>query len=239
MKLIFTVIRSTLFFICQVVFAILISSLAFCVRPLGWHYTYAVTSKWAQSMVWLARVLCGVRYEVTGLENIPQNAQPHIILSKHQSAWETMAFQVFFPPQVWVLKRELFKIPFFGWGLYLLKSIGIDRGNIREALRQVVEQGKERLAIGSWIVVFPEGTRVKPGERGKYQVGGAFLAVQTQTPVIPVAHNAGHLWAKGSFLRYPGTIKVIIGKPIDPKGMKANDLNQQVENWIETQMTQI
>ena len=102
-----------------------------------------------------------------------------------------------------------------------------------------MEQGKERLAIGSWIVVFPEGTRVKLGERGKYQVGGAFLAVQTQTPVIPVAHNAGHLWAKGSFLRYPGTIKVIIGKPIDPKGMKANDLNQQVENWIETQMTQI
>lgn len=239
MKLIFTIIRSTLFFICQVVFAILIFSLALCIKPFGWHYTYIITSKWAQFMVLLARILCGVHYEVKGLENIPTDKKPHIILSKHQSAWETMAFQVFFPPQVWVLKRELLKIPFFGWGLGLLNSIGIDRGNIREALRQVVEQGKERLAQGCWIVIFPEGTRMNHGERGKYQVGGAFLAVQTNTPVIPVAHNAGRLWSKGSFLRHPGTITVVIGKPIDPTGMKANDLNQQVENWIEEQMTHL
>ncbi len=172
-----------------------------------------------------------------GAENVPRH--PCIILSKHQSAWETLAFQVILPPQVWVVKRELLWIPFFGWGLAMLDPIAIDRGAGRRALRQMLDQGRDRLARGLCIVIFPEGTRVAPGKRGNYQAGGAWLAAKTATPVVPVAHNSGEFWRRNAFLKYPGTITVSIGAPIETRDMAPEVLNRRVEDWIESEMQRL
>ncbi len=188
-------------------------------------------------MLYLTRVICGVHYRVLGIENIPKT--PSIVLSKHQSAWETLAFQQIFPAQVWVLKKELLHIPFFGWGLAMTSPIAINRSSGRAALKQIVQQGKDRLKQGLWIVIFPEGTRIVPGKKGKYGIGGAWLATHTGVSVVPVAHNAGELWGKNSFIKRPGTITVSIGAPIDPAGMKASELNARVEEWIELEVVRI
>lgn len=211
-----------------------VSLLAFPFSPLT---RSLIISGWARTMLWWARLSCGLKYRVVGAENLP--AGPAVILSKHQSAWETLAFQCIFPPVVWVLKRELLKIPFFGWGLAMTSPIAIDRSAGKEALRQVAEQGKARLAHGFCVAVFPEGTRVEPGSKGKYNVGGAFLAVQAGVPVVPVAHNAGEFWGKNAFRKYPGTITVSIGRPIPTRGVKASALNARVEAWIEGEMERI
>lgn len=192
---------------------------------------------WAHLMMaWLA-LTCGLRFRVIGRENIP--AQPCVVLAKHQSAWETIAFQTIFPPQIWVLKRELLWIPFFGWALAALSAIAIDRAAGREALKQLVSQGKDRLTRGLWVVIFPEGTRTAPGERGKYHIGGAWLATHTGATVVPVAHNAGEFWSRNSLLKRSGLITVSIGQPIETAGMKTDELNQRVEDWIEAEMPRL
>ena len=172
-----------------------------------------------------------------GRENIP--IQPAIILSKHQSAWETIALQTIFPPQIYVMKRELLYIPILGWAWMALNSIPIDRSAGREALKKLVAHGRDRLARGLWVVIFPEGTRIAPGTRAKYHIGGAWLATHTQTMVVPVAHNAGLFWRKNAFSKLPGTISVSIGKPIITTDIKTDALNQQVENWIEAEMLKL
>ncbi len=146
-----------------------------------------------------------------------------------------MAFQAFFPPQVYVLKRELLWIPFFGWGLAMTSPIAIDREKGTSALRQLARKGKERLAQGFWVVIFPEGTRTAPGERRKYQLGGAWLAAASGAPVVPVAHNAGLVWPRNAFLKRPGTITVRIGPPIEPEGLEPNAINALAARWIEEQ----
>jgi len=229
--------RSALFALSQLITTPLFSVLALLAFPFKPVTRYRIISHWAKLNLFLARVICGIHYRVVGAENITD--APTIILSKHQSAWETMAFQRIFPPQVWVLKRELLRVPFFGWGLAMTSPIAIDRASGKEALKQIVAQGKDRLAQGFWVVVFPEGTRVKPGTKGKYGIGGAWLATHTGAPALPVAHNAGEFWGKNAFLKYPGTITVSIGKPIETKGMKPADLNHQVEAWIESEMENI
>ena len=201
--------------------------------PLPALTRYRIITVWTRWVMWASRVICGIRYRVIGAENIPQ--QPCIILAKHQSAWETMGFQLIFPPQVWVLKKELLRVPFFGWGLAMLSPIAIDRSSRRQALQQLVDQGRQRLAAGFYIVIFPEGTRIAPGKRGKYRAGGARLAVQTGTPVLPVAHNAGLRWGKNAFLKYPGMITVSIGPLIQPDD-NAESLTRRVEDWIENEM---
>jgi 1-acyl-sn-glycerol-3-phosphate acyltransferase len=158
-----------------------------------------------------------------------------VILANHQSAWETMAFQLFFPPQVHVLKRELLWIPFFGWGLALMSPIAIDRRRGHSALRFMAKRGAQRLAQGFWVVVFPEGTRVRPGEKRAYQIGGAWLAAASGAPVVPVAHNAGALWPRYAFLKRPGTITVRIGPPIDSSGRDPATINRLAKTWIEEQ----
>lgn len=196
-----------------------------------------IVAGWARFVVrWLA-LSCNLRYRIIGQANIPDH--PCVILAKHQSAWETIAFQDIFPPQIWVLKRSLLLLPFFGWALWALKSIAIDRSAGREALKQLVSQGKDRLAMGLSVVVFPEGTRIAPGHKGKYHIGGAWLATHTGATVIPVAHNAGEFWRKNSLLKHPGTITVSIGQPIDASGMKADELNKLVEDWIEREMPRL
>jgi 1-acyl-sn-glycerol-3-phosphate acyltransferase len=195
---------------------------------------WRVISGWARMVMWLARMLVGIRYSVRGLEHLPR--EPAIILSKHQSAWETIAFQCIFPPHVHVLKRSLLWIPFFGWGLALMSPIAIDRGRARSALKRMAEQGAKRLAQGFWILVFPEGTRMHPGIRGTYHPGGAWLAARTGAPVVPVAHNAGLYWGKNAFLKRPGEIVVVIGEPLRPSGRNAEALNEAVQAWIESRM---
>lgn len=227
-------IRSTLFTAVLVVLTPLFAAIALLTFPLPALTRYRIITVWSRCIVWAARNFCGIRYRVVGAEHLPQ--KPCIILAKHQSAWETLAFQLVFPPQVWVLKKELLRVPFFGWGLAMLSPIAIDRSARREALQQLVEQGRERLAAGFCIVIFPEGTRVPPGQRGKYRPGGARLAVQTETTVIPVAHNAGRCWARNAFIKRPGLVTISVGAPIDPRGLSAEQLAQRVEDWIEGEM---
>lgn len=216
-----------------VVFA-LISLLTFAFQPLT---RYRIITAWSHLIVALAQVICGVRYRVIGRENLPD--EPSIVLSKHQSAWETLAYQVILPPQVWVLKRELLRVPFFGWGLAMMSPIAIDRGSATRSLKQTLEQGRDRLDHGWWIVIFPEGTRIAPGRRGRYHLGGAWLATQTGVPVVPVAHNAGTIWGKNAFIKRPGTITVSIGPALRPEGMKAEALNRKVEDWIEAEVARL
>jgi len=188
-------------------------------------------------VIWLARVVLGIRYVVRGRENLP--AQPAVVLAKHQSAWETVAFLFLFPPVSAVIKQELLNVPFFGWAYRMLSPIAIDRSAGREALKQIVTKGKAKLEQGFWVLVFPEGTRVAPGEKGRYGIGGAWLAAETGTPIVPVAHNAGEVWPKNAFVKRPGTITVSIGPAIETAGKSAAELTRAVEAWIETEMTRL
>lgn len=205
--------------------------------PLSRMGRFRVISWWSKIMLFIARHACGLDYRVEGHENLP--AEPCVILSKHQSAWETLAFQTVFPPQVHVLKRELLWIPFFGWGLAMMSPIAIDRAKGRTALRQLARLGKERIAQGFWVVIFPEGTRVTPGTQRKYQSGGAWLAVQTGAPVVPVAHNAGLYWPKNSFMKHPGTITMRIGPAIPTAGRDPAEVIAETERWIEQQQSEL
>jgi 1-acyl-sn-glycerol-3-phosphate acyltransferase len=159
-----------------------------------------------------------------------------VILSKHSSAWETLAFSGIFPPHVYVMKRELAWLPFLGWGLALFSPIFINRADRKNAMRRTIEIGKERLAQGFCIMVYPEGTRIAVGTRVKYKLGGAHIAVRTGARVLPVAHNAGVLWPRNSFLKRPGKVTVVIGKPIASAGRSSEDLMREVEDWIEGQV---
>ncbi|MEK6592782.1 MAG: lysophospholipid acyltransferase family protein [Pseudomonadota bacterium] len=230
-------VRSCLFALFQTVITPLFAVIALGTFPFAPLTRYRIISTWARINIAAVRILCGIRYRVIGSEHIPR--EPCIILSKHQSAWETLAYQVIFPPQVWVLKRELLWVPFFGWGLAMLSPIAIDRRAGTRALKQTLAQGRERLKQGFSIVMFPEGTRIAPGKRGKYHPGGAWLAVKTAAPVLPVAHNAGEFWRRNAFLKHPGLITVSIGAPISPHNVSAEHLNWQVEHWIESEMQRI
>ena len=229
--------RSMAFAIVQAVATPVYALIALLTFPFPPMLRYRIISRWSRLMVRAAEHICGIRYRVLGAENIPR--EPCIILSKHQSAWETLAFQVIFPPQVWVIKRELLWVPFFGWGLAMLRPIAIDRKGGAQALRQTLEQGRERLGCGFSIVIFPEGTRTAPGTQGSYHPGGAWLAIQTGAPVLPVAHNAGTCWPRNAWLKYPGLVTVSVGHPFSPDGAKAPELMRRVEQWIENEMQRI
>jgi 1-acyl-sn-glycerol-3-phosphate acyltransferase len=231
------VVRSLLFLLILILVTPPYTLVVILCRPLPHHMRRRSVVPWVNFVNWMVKHLLGIPYHLAGAANIPDRAV--IVLAKHQSAWETLAFQVLLPPQVWVLKRELLRIPFFGWGLAMMNPIAIDRSAGRKALKQMLEQGRDRLARGFWIVMFPEGTRIAPGQRGQYFVGGAWLATQTGAPVVPVAHNAGTVWPKGAFLKRPGTIVVSFGPVIDPAGRKAEELNRQVEAWIEAEVERL
>jgi len=203
--------------------------------PLSYPQRYAVINLWVRFVLWWLKKTCKINYKIKGLENIPKMPAA-IIFCKHQSTWETFALQVIFPLQVWVLKRELLWLPFFGWGLALTEPIAIDRKAGRAALRKIVEQGTQRLKNGRWVVVFPEGTRVAPGQTKNYGVGGAMLAVKSGFPIVPVAHNAGEFWPRKGFIKQAGTIQVSIGQPIDPAGKKPQEINDIAKLWIENEI---
>jgi len=229
--------RSLVFAIFQWLFTPVFCVLILLTYPLSPQRRYPVITIWARTMLWWLRLTCGIHYRVIGANNIPP--QPCVVLCKHQSAWETLALQKILPPQVWVMKRELLFVPFFGWGLAMSSPIAIDRAAGRDALKQLVEQGQDRLNKGFFVVVFPEGTRIAPGKRGKYHIGGAWLATHTNALALPIAHNAGEFWGKNSFLKRPGTITVSIGAPITTTGLKADELNREVEEWIEGELPRL
>ena len=228
------VIRSLIFLLLQIIITPIFAMVALLSFPLNRLTRYRIISQWAKIMLPILRLVCGIRYEVRGIENLPK--QPCVVMCKHQSAWETLALQKIFPPQVWVLKRELLLIPFFGWALALTSPIAIKRRDGKGAMRQLLEQGKQRLTQGFCVVVFPEGTRIPYGQRGKYKIGGAMLAASCGVPVIPVAHNAGRLWGRNAFSKHPGLITMSIGTPIETQGLKAGEINQRVEAWIENEI---
>lgn len=229
--------RSTLFAVLQTTLTVLFSVVALLSFPFSPHTRYRMITGYNHIVIWLARWVLGIRYVVQGREHLP--TAPAVVLAKHQSAWETVAFLFLFPPVSAVIKQELLKVPFFGWAYRMLSPIAIDRGAGREALKQIVAQGKAKLAQGFWVLVFPEGTRVAPGEKGRYGIGGAWLAAETGAPIVPVAHNAGEVWPKNAFVKRPGTITVSIGPPIESAGRSAAELTRAVEAWIETEMARL
>lgn len=203
--------------------------------PLSATWRYRLTVGWPRLAVWGARVICGIRWQIKGWDNLPDG--PAVLLAKHQSAWETLFLPSHMPRQLcFIYKRELHRVPFFGWGLALLAMIPIDRSKGRYAFDQVVSVGKQRLDEGRWPLVFPEGTRVAPGKMGRFKAGGATLAIRTETPVIPIALNSGECWRRNAFIKRPGLITVSIGPAIESKGLTADELNAKVHDWIDGEM---
>lgn len=223
-------IRSTFFwvlFMIGIVFTALVLSILMW-APLSWRIAFI--RLWINYSLAMLQLFCGLKYRVEGMENIPQHG--FIVMSKHSSTWETIALQKFFDPMVWVVKRELTRIPFFGWGLIAMNAIAIDRGTGRRAMKQLIEESKKRMDEGRILMMFPEGTRVSPGEKRPFKIGGAIVSVKTGYSVLPVVHNAGEYWPRHSWIKWPGTIRVVIGKPIDPEGMTSERIITAVEDWI-------
>ncbi len=200
------------------------------VTPQRWKDLWSIG--WGRTNLWLQKAVCGLGVEIEGLEHLRDG--PCIVMAKHQSTWETIALRGLLPPsQSWVIKRELMWVPVFGWAMAVMHPIPIDRAAGRKAARQVIELGTEALRSGRWVVIFPEGTRVAPGTRGKYGAGGAMLAEHSRFPIVPIAHNAGIYWKRRGITKYPGTIRMVIGAPMTTDGMKASEILRRVEGWIE------
>ena len=234
-------IRSTLFAIYGAIATLLLGSLvSIAALTLGGIWGYRAGRLWRLSIQWGVEHLLGIRPRVIGLENMPQEAC--VILSKHQSAWETMTLQDYVPKGafcVFVLKKELLRVPLIGWGLGAMKMISIDRSAGKEALDRVVEQGRERLKSGFYVIIFPEGTRVAPGTTKRYKSGGAYLATRVGCKIVPVAHDAGEFWPRQAFIKKPGTVTVSIGPAFDATGMSESEVNRRAEAWIEAEMRRI
>lgn len=230
-------IRSLLFFILATLTTILFGLIVLPSLLFSHDIGYDWARRWGQVVLGLAKHICGIDYRIEGIENIP--AHPCIAMAKHQSAWETLLILTLIPRAVWIVKRELLWVPIIGQVLYGLDSIAIDRKSGRRAVDQIEEQGRDRLARGLWVSVFPEGTRVAPGQRKRYGIGGAWLAAQTDTPILPIAHNAGECWRRNAFVKYPGMVTVRVGQLIPAQGRDATAIIADVENWIENEMAAI
>lgn len=202
---------------------------------------YRMAVGWLRLALVGLRVICGVRWRVTGMENLPVGSTaPAILLVKHQSTLETFLMPLLMPhPLAYVFKRELLYVPFFGWAMARLDMIHIDRSQRTQAFNKVVEQGKRLLAQGIWIIMFPEGTRIPRGQAGTYKTGGTRLAVATGAPVIPVAVSSAKVWPRKAFVKRPGVVDVVIGKPIPSQGRQADELMREAQAWIEGEMRRL
>jgi 1-acyl-sn-glycerol-3-phosphate acyltransferase len=228
--------RSIVFHIGYTLATIIFGSTTIVLWALPQLVRHRVLITWCWLIVYWVQFCCGVRFRVVGAEHLASEGWPKVILSKHQSAWETFMLQGLFWPCSTILKKELLNIPFFGWGLRCLQPVAIDRSNPREALKQVKVQGLERLNSKLNLLLFPEGTRTPPGERGKYARSGADIAITAGVDIVPVAVNAGRCWPINDWRRYPGLVTVVVGEPIATAGRTSRDLIEQVENWIEAEM---
>jgi 1-acyl-sn-glycerol-3-phosphate acyltransferase len=204
---------------------------------------YWMCAGWLRAAIAGARVICGVRHRVTGMDNLPTAADQRaavLLAPKHQSTWETFAFPAIMPhPLAYVFKRELLYVPFFGWAMGRLDMIHIDRSKRTEAWNKVAEQGRRIMGQGGWVIMFPEGTRTPRGGQGVYKSGAARLAIATGTPIVPIAVNSAVCWPRKSWLLRPGTIDVVIGQPIAVEGREPDELMREVETWIEATMRRI
>jgi len=229
--------RSLIFSLIMTSSTVLFSILLMVLSPLPYSLVKHVVRLYPAVNLFALKHICGIRYEVHGREHIPD--QTSIIFSKHQSTWETFALQMIFPAMSFVVKRELLWIPFFGWGLAVTRPVAIDRSAGRAAIKQLVNKGTARLQQGIWVAIFPEGTRVAAGSKGRYRIGGAILAAKSGYPVVPVAHNAGEFWPRGQFLKKPGTVQIVIGPQIPSNNRKPEAILADAENWIEATMEKI
>ena len=229
---------SAAFFVGLVISTILFAPIILICIVLPFSVRYNIGKGWAGAVLKMAEVCCGIRYEVEGLEHIKTDSTA-VVLSNHQSAWETIAFRYFLPPQTSLFKQSLLWIPFWGWAMATLKPIAIDRNSKNSALRKLISRGTEALNEGLWVVVFPEGTRMPVDKLGSFSAGGAMLAQKSGYPVVPIVLDAGRYWPRYSFLKYPGTIKVKIGPYIESKGRKAADINKEAEDWVRLAMLEI
>lgn len=227
--------RSSLFYFGYAIATVIISLvcvLLFWLLPL--RRRFFVYSLWCQFVLFWLRITCGIRYDIQGLENIP--AHPVVALSTHQSTWETVFLYYALSPVCPILKKELLKIPFWGWAMSLQKPIAIDRSKPREAARSLLIQGKARLQDGLSVVIFPEGTRSKAGTVKSFSKGGAMLAVNANTPALPIIHNAGVCWPARTMLKNPGVIRVLIGEPIGVEGKTALQITDEYSQWVQSNM---
>ena len=205
--------------------------------PISANYSYAVARSWSQVVGWLVKNICGLKCRVEGIENFPE--EPCVVFLKHSSAFETYMMLTLFPRSCWVLKRELLWVPFFGWTLIPLKAIAIDRAKRSAAVTQVIEQGKERLAEGINVSIFPEGTRMAPGTTKRYGKSGTLLAQAANCKIVPIAHNSGYYWPRRAREIVPGEVRFIVGEPVDPQGKDAGLVNQEIQTWVETEIASI
>ena len=222
--------RGTLFWVVFLPSVLLFALLLSLMYLLPIRYRVLTIKQWIRINLGWIRLTCGLGYEVEGLENIPE--QGFIVMAKHSSTWETIALQLFFRPLVWVVKRELTWVPFFGWGLKAMNAIAINRGTGRQAIRQLVTEGRKRMDEGRIVMLFPEGTRVLPGQYKPFKIGGAILSQKTGYAILPIAHNAGEFWPRHSWIKWPGKIKLVIGPPIEPAGRKPDAIIKEVEDWV-------
>jgi len=231
------ILRSALFMLVIVAFTAPYSLGMLLCFPLPHRWRQRTVVPWVHVASWLIRHVLGIDYRVLGRENIPDRAS--VVLSKHQSAWETIILQRVFPRALFVWKKELKMLPFFGWALAVTPMISINRNAGKEALRQLFEQGCRRLGQGYFVVIFPEGTRTPVGDYRRYKIGGAGLAVKANAPAVPVALNAGEFWSRRAFIKYPGTVTISIGPAIDTTGLSAEEVNTRAETWMEAEMRRI
>jgi len=237
-----TFFRSLAFYIFYIGYTLIVGPICIFICIIGWpvmsfenRFRFLLT--WVDAIMWALRITCGIRFEIKGLENIPE--KPCVIMANHQSTWETLYSYKIFKPQTTVLKRELLWIPVFGWGLRMLKPIAINRSKKQQALKYLLKQAPISIRNGFWYMVYPEGTRLNPGEHVDYASGSSLIACQNGFDVLPIAHNAGYCWPPRKFLKYSGTITLSIGTPISSNGKKAKDLTKEVEAWIRKEQASI
>jgi 1-acyl-sn-glycerol-3-phosphate acyltransferase len=223
-----------LYFAISTVLAVVLLVLAW---PLPFRIRFLIASTWSRGMLWMGRLTCDLDWIVEGQENLPPG--PNVLYIKHSSVWEAYAHIGIFPPQTWVVKRELRWLPLVGWGVAALKCIAIDRGAGGRAVKQVIRQGRQRLAEGIWVSIFPEGTRMKPGETRRYGISGAALAREAACLIVPVAHNATDIFPRSGLPKRPGRIRMCIGPPIDASAQEPKQTNDIAQAWIEAKMAEI
>ena len=231
MRTLLPTLRATLFYAgyaCSLIPYATLCLLVAWLLPLRARYRFFLY--WNTFALWWLQLTCGIKYRISGLENIPK--EPFVLLSNHQSPWETLFLYDQFQPLCATLKRELLYIPFFGWALYLLHPIAIDRSKRASARQTLLREGHKRLADGISVLVFPEGTRVAVGQEKKFSTGGTELAISAGVPILPVAHNAGKFWPGRSYQKFPGTVDVVIGAPIATEGRQVRELTDTVQDWI-------
>ena len=230
--------RSILFSIGYNLSSALIGFIAVIIWPIfPYSWRWRIVTCWNRFVMFWLRVCCGVRFEIVGRKHADKF--PCVVMAKHQSTWETMFLQYYFGPVSTILKKELFRIPFFGWGLASLRPIAIDRSNPIQALKEIKKKGIERLQQGNNFLIFPEGTRTPVGQIGNYARSGADIAISAGVPIIAVAHNAGECWPHRHFIKYPGTIRVVISEPFATEGKDRKQLTEEVKNWIEDEIAKM